>query len=483
MNGSFEGFLGGAMTTPLSVRERWNPDEKIVCGNVATAVFYPIWDETNDEMANPSAWTYAQDTQELTFITHKNACQPNLLFVVRRLVECLGYKLINNDFDVEPWNRVVIANARRTRRICETLPHWTVKEFLQQVQYFFNCSILFEESSMSARIIANTRFFELGKIQIGVADDFECEVTKEEDTNTSSLASSSVEFDLSGSDSNLYVSLSDEFFESYQTKEYISKDALLLAFEEMYDEERKKYIFVCPEGYYVYAENEDESWDLKQVNQFGKLRRGVSDDVITCKICPVAISDQQRIEWIRGWANRPGIEASGEFRVQMPTMENPMGDSSLVYDECVWDGINGEALNKKESPEDRLQVMFAGTKRQYAEPDENPYKNKYACPMAFCDSKDKVLYLSNCKYQNTQDSWSFAFAHTGAWRYLGQVHDNKYTINTQTELKFTFIYDGVPDIRSVFIIHNKKYVCKKIEYQIVNGVIGRLKTGYFFEME
>lgn len=38
----------------------------------------------------------------------------------------------------------------------------------------------------------------------------------------------------------------------------------------------------------------------------------------------------------------------------------------------------------------------------------------------------------------------------------------KYRINQQRKFTFSFLADSIPDVRSVFLIHGKKYLAEKI---------------------
>ena len=74
------------------------------------------------------------------------APQPFLIFVVERVLKALGFTVAPEDNAVRgTWQeRLIIANCRPTLQIAQMLPHWTVKEFIREVQNFFGVVIYFE---------------------------------------------------------------------------------------------------------------------------------------------------------------------------------------------------------------------------------------------------------------------------------------------------------------------------------------------------
>ena len=81
------------------------------------------------------------------------APQPFLLFVVERVLKALGFTLAPEDNELRgTWQEnIIIANCRPTIQIAQMLPHWTVKEFIREVQNFLGVVIYTEANR--ARII------------------------------------------------------------------------------------------------------------------------------------------------------------------------------------------------------------------------------------------------------------------------------------------------------------------------------------------
>lgn len=72
---------------------------------------------------------------------------------------------------------------------------------------------------------------------------------------------------------------------------------------------------------------------------------------------------------------------------------------------------------------------------------------------------------------------------------LGQINLASQTIlgiskiDTSVRICVRFISRYIPDIGSVFLIRNKRYICEKLEATFSANKLDRLITGYFFETQ
>ena len=61
--------------------------------------------------------------------------------------------------------------------------------------------------------------------------------------------------------------------------------------------------------------------------------------------------------------------------------------------------------------------------------------------------------------------------------YLGMTK-----IDTRRKYEFTFLFDGMPDTRSIFVIRGKKYLCSQLRAEIDQHGMSRLKKGTFWRI-
>ena len=45
-----------------------------------------------------------------------------------------------------------------------------------------------------------------------------------------------------------------------------------------------------------------------------------------------------------------------------------------------------------------------------------------------------------------------------------------------------FLTDEIPDPTNIFIFRNRRFICQKLELNVSDDGISRLKTGYFYEI-
>lgn len=472
----------------------WNVHSQTAYGD-EYCVYVPVYDETNDRVENATCMHYGNkqmsnslDKDDVGTYTYASAPMPNLIHTIRRVIWNLGYKIKKNDFDKKPWTNIYIANARRCNNHKDALPHWTVAEFFNELCKFFNCTISFDEQEKSVSIISNLTYFDKEVQVFKPFDEYEVELSKEDEEKNTSIGSSNIEYDVSDSPSHAYDVLSDEILNTFEIKEYGSVYAMNDALNAMDDVTKRKYIFKYQEEYYVWAEI-DGSWGLKEVNQFGRLIR--NEDVkssMELKICPVGITMDQDAVYYEDVDNNMNIlycdfKEVWRRKVPMLSMENPRGDAVTKETACVWYGIIGEEeVSKGNSPEDRMQVFFLADNIQYINGVGQQYQQmRYPYPMPFTDSADKLFKMPADMPQNWRDTWSMNLRSKSQWT-VGSLHDNNYIINTQAEIMIDFESHIIPSVDKIFLFNNKRYVCKKLEYSLQNGKMVPIIRGYFYEM-
>lgn len=462
---------------------RWDPMRYANCANSQFA-FMPIYDETNEYVKNRTS--FATDGMGSFCQTMANAIQPNLLFLVRKVVERFGYTL-SAEMDREPWNRIYVATVRKALRFKEVLPHWTVREFLDEVQNFLDCTFVFDSRTMTAEMVSNADYLREGDQIFQPEDTFTCELLDDDDDPDKTLSSSNIEYDMGSSVEHQYDALSDELKKAFTHKAYGSFKELEKEVGGMSQLQRKLYIFDCPEGCYVWAtdgdtDDDNGTWYLHQVDQFGPLIRDEeSDESISLRICPVGISvdNPMSIYRYRYDGSRYHYSKIADCPTQMLSMENVMGDEeSQAYSACVWASISGEEETPAdEQKEDRLQVFFIDSMIQLVYQPDTQMSTAY--PMPFTDYLDKTSFGGHTV---RHEPWSMSLRQSGAQVYVGQLHTDSVRPRMRSEMQITFLADSLPDIRRVFIFNNKRYLCKKYEVTVMPTGIDRIIKGYFFEL-
>ena len=65
---------------------------------------------------------------------------------------------------------------------------------------------------------------------------------------------------------------------------------------------------------------------------------------------------------------------------------------------------------------------------------------------------------------------------------MGAKMDEWIQIDTNKKYEISFLADDLPDVKSVFIIHGKRYLCAEIKAEITTDGMSQLKKGTFYRV-
>lgn len=467
-------------------------------GQPGVALFYPIYDETHDCMSNYLA---AATFDKLTFEGHKLpggtvpfmrvlAVQPNLLYVLTYILNSEGYTVIRNDYDCAPWRRLYIASARRSCLIKHALPHWSVYTFIEEFRKLFNASFVFDDVAMTVSIIATNELTDKEAVSYDCLDEYSAEYDED---GLSNLATSNVEYDFDDSterDWREFIPLS--VLKQYPVQAYDNADAMTNAASAMTAKVRRSTIFKVGYTYYIWAmlpkngdpESKDETEQRTLCGLFNPImREKESDNVVDLKMIPVAMSQRKRIH---SKMLLPFTDRIPNKIVCMPSMSNDKDtslDNMTVDDDgdyyvSVQDAMQGADISSNEEDADeKIRLMFSG---DWVRDLEN----------------DKVVRGGTFGNDNTYTRYPICLTDSRMYPKLTGVGEDvslslermPYNNNVNVEIDthnlycVKFVTDDIPDPSKIYIFHNRRFVCQKIEMDVSNDGIGKLKTGYFYEM-
>ena len=481
--------------------------------------FLPVYDETNDRHVNQISYLFKYNDDHRIDLDHCvgvnitfRAVQPNLMHVMRKVMERLGYEVEYNEYDREPWNRIFVASAKMTLSLSRALPHWSAYKFLDEFRKLFNATYIFDDNRKSVRIIP---FGESGNFGYQYIDPLEEFSTSFDEEGVEYLGASNLEFELSSCDRDNDV-LSQDVMKAFEVKEFDNINEVYAAFGSMTQKEKLTTIFHCPVGFFygipVYDEDSGNilSYQLKECGWFSPLVRKEGGSTIELKIVPVATKAQkvqcaartllnwERVTGVDGWLmwGGQGYEYDGyEANVECNYYANAHvvfwhdGDKETNNLEfvTVQDVVeDGEAI-PDESDEDAIMEVFFAAGRlltplswsKSGQDTGDDYKFSVHQPVAFTDYRQAI-------YTTSVPAWGLGLHQVENVRSVGAFHNSglriRQNVNGNNEIVIRFPYDGKPDPRKIFIIRNKKYICSKIEISVDEFGIDRLKTGYFYEM-
>lgn len=481
---------------------RLDEDKSKFLGVEGKWCFVPVRDETNDMIAN---FVGVDKTKQFIgynapFVMNL-AVQPNLMYIFRKVVEYEGYKLKRNDFDCKPWNLLYIASAYKTRELRKALPHWSSYTFIEEFRKLFNATIVFDDIRKTCSVINASELTTADSVEIEPLDEYTTDYDEDGSFSTSSTAN--LEYNLGDSaNRDNYEVISKKVFENFKivhsTGTWDPQNQFKGTTQSWSEKQKRQTIIECNGSYYIYVENEDGSktWQLAGVWS-PLIRDSSSDDYVDINISPAA----QVVEDINFKTAVIGEDNYYEKRclLSIPNDKEPDSKECDVDDDgysytSVQDAIDDEStLDKSEDDQECMNIFFIipgevqdDNKFSWVRAKSRwpKFKTDYRINKEYCGSteggfggngggifKEKYPYSLSICTKSTNDVVT-----------LGCLHDNGLKMDNKNCLQVKFKSEVIPDPSNTYIIHNKKYVCEKIELEVKDDQIEPIFVGYFYMM-
>ena len=475
---------------------RLDEDKSKFLGVEGKWCFMPIRDETNDIIAN-----YVGVDKTGSYIGSKApfiacpAVQPNLMYIFRKVVEYGGYTLKRNDFDRTPWNLLYIASAYKTRELRKALPHWSSYTFIEEFRKLFNATIVFDDIRKTCSVINASELTTADSVEIEPLDEYTTDYDEDGSFSTSSTAN--LEYNL-GDSSNRgnYEVISKKVFENFEifnSEELMGADRQFASTTMLWSEKRKRQTIIENFGdYYIYIEDEDGNKKWKLAGVWSPLiRESSSDDYVDLNISPAA----QVVEDVN-FRTAPLEDNHSEKRCLLSIANNKEIDAKECdIDEdgysytSVQDALDDEsALDSSEDEQECMNIFFILPKRWqvYDKPIGHItwVGEKSRWPQFLTDYRINLYYRYCGVAYLDEDYYSLSLCTKSqpGTVCLGSQHDSGIKIDNKNCLQVKFRSNVIPDPSKAYIIHNKKFVCEKIEMEIKDDEIDKIYVGYFYMM-
>lgn len=474
---------------------RLNEDKSEFLGAEGRWCFMPVRDETNDLIAN---FVGVDRTKQFIgynapFIMNL-AVQPNLMHIFRKVVEYEGYTLKRNDFDCKPWNLLYIASAYKTRELRKALPHWSSYTFIEEFRKLFNATIVFDDIKKTCSVINASELTTADSVEIEPLDEYTTDYDEDGSLSTSSTAN--LEYNLGDSaNRDNYEVISKKVFNSFESfhSEEISLDNQFVSTTMLWSEKKKRQTIIENFGdYYIYVEDENgkKSWELSGIWS-PLIRDKSSDDYVDLNISPAA----QVVEDINF---KTGLLEDKYYEkrclLSIPNNKEPDSKDCDIDEDgysytSVQDALDDESmLDTTEDEQECMNIFFILPGRvQIGGPNTTSLSwvgNKSRWPQFLTDYRINEDYRYSGIADIFYDFYSLSLRkkrEIGA-TCLGSLHDNGLKIDNKNCLQVKFKSEVIPDPSNTYIIHNKKYVCEKIELEVKDDQIEPIFVGYFYMM-
>ena len=261
----------------------------------------------------------------------------------------------------------------------------------------------------------------------------------------------------------------------------------------------KGTLFKCNDGrHFIYTESEG----FVEVNQFRPRLTNETDDVeVELKFVPARFVDAECdfFEYIR-----PGSGASGTQPKDVPIGSFPAkmlqvpdisemewyrsNDENELDIESV---INGEE-DESTATDNKADVIYIAILPPTA--GENitastvlssggTYSGTIWHPRPRLRARVKAALSSSSHSTEDPDCSLSLIPIDGLSNLAANTINESIVIEAKVRQCIKFIADSIPDPTSIFLIHNRRFVCEKIEADIAMDGLKKLLTGYFYEVE
>ena len=452
------------------------------------------------------------------------SAQPYLVQMIERIFDNLGYPVQENCLrDNEFFMHLVIVTANNRSAIARALPHWTVAQFIEEIENLFGVVFLINESTKKTLIKSRGDYFKDNIVYIdNILDEYSVSMETDETTD---IANANVGY---AEVTDVYDRIDDNIREAAKVDTTYDNEAdLAYGLQNLVTKlsqdrgngqtstgllKHKGTIFkVCGHSYiielYDHVDGQGRTYTNHArtiaIDEFANLINieGKKDVDIELKICPAKSINDGTVDFYNADGSLSYTKPC--FHLVKPDNTDPAGieNETNIY---IAGLISGET-EKVDTKEDIMSIcLYDGGMAKRAETDYNDgypsslltqVENFLFYPAGYIkDQWQANTYTSGGTIQkfayeslalNIDSTYRTVIGHKYTFRtFYSEVFKKLKKIDTQVKYCFKFITDRMDlPVNSTFIIRNKKFVCEKLEYNIKADGVSELVTGYFYELE
>lgn len=462
-------------------------------------------------------WHVAAEDEYDTEAVRRLSCQIRLYTLTQYVCDALGYTMLAAAWQSSEYYHLYSFNCLPAAwddiRWQDTLPHWSVNEFFDELMKLMLCDIRIDHKKKTVSFSWQQSNAADSVVIETVVEEHTATVTKEDDSQYKPARNISYA-DGGHNMANLYSC--PWYFHKYnpKVKSFESMQAIAMWMVEQpqdwylgyakdicfYAEEEDMY-FVCyvaerflvdPQKVTPYARY-GNVYRLLPLNAFGTriINEEHWEDSETINIIPAWLDDTDKglLPFFDAGASGEGSAFDDEcYRMS----DSQVGNSNRTYVDA--DQIiqpyqykyikNGD--NAKKTNFSHLQVAF------WYGMEHRTWGTIGELPRPFLTKKEFVTAWSYWKQGNNIiefAQWQIVLnPGNGSLRLntslygMGAKMDEWIQIDTNKKYEISFLADDLPDVKSVFVIHGKRYLCADIKVEVTTDGMSRLKKGTFYRI-
>ena len=492
--------------------------------NAAPLMGFPILgDQGNTFVGKTPLFVLEWNGENTTYTYHADhvlAPQPYLVDIIERVLNAVGYEVGDNYLRTGdcPFKNLFIANARGTFYRARMLPHWTVREFLKEVQQF--CGVWFSVEGHRVSILPIASLAS-GQQQVisSVIDTFTIDAAA--DSKQKSTATASVAYAFEKPDSTLFLP------EEVWNMATITDTAEMPADTAAKTDANRNILYrhTTTNAYYAYFDTGAKLLQRRRVNQCGALHRngdshGNSADV-KLRIVPAEMrecrarwnifipygTDGKKWRLVTAFEQEPPYAPYATQRTDLPYLQFLALQTADTRQCKGYATFNIQAQledQEQDIKRDSREVMEVAINWTAWKNDEGQTRKKvhnitidtrtisfsaesigtniptalgtYVATPVDGAAWDKIDILA---YSVIQDRFAFDLNESSSA--IRKALDGSLAFDATAKVCIDFLDTDAFDPAKPFIIRGRHYVCEKIEYTIDDRGIQPLRRGYFYE--
>ena len=435
----------------------------------------------DDAVQNRSHYEWSADTTGLSW-------QPYLIYITKKICEAVGY---SPDFskweDSEEYKYLLICNtlpfAWYMPGFANALPHWTVEEYFEKLELFLGGEFDFDHRGKRISF-AFTQTTLAGKqpVQLeNIVAEHSTEVKVEEENCEYAEQKNLVYKDCDHEMWKFYSC--DWFIKGWQNRVVRYKSMMeLLQANKGYATWRGQHGRENRIDKLLYAEDCDAYFVIRAVSRQIQVEMRAGRIYVyylyKCRLQPVNLfggrivsddedADSQEIEFVPAWIDdtedkygRVLFLSFSAYDEDNNTTSEDDSDHPFMQTHTVSSLAAGER-DKKAEYYDRIYVGFW----------DGSQNTMGKLPRPWVEDIEIM------------DDWSnFSYLHFSLRINNGQQNRRRIIHNIEPKMKttFKFLADTIPDVRAVFFIKGKKYLCEKITATFTENGMSQLLKGVFY---
>lgn len=436
----------------------------------------------NDVVFADGIYKWGEDVSNLSFF-------PYLIVITKRICEALGY-----EYDFAAWDNsedkkyLIICNALPAvwdiPQFARALPHWSVTEYFEKLEQFLGCEFDINHKAKTISLtFTKTILSSASTVSIeNVLDSFTSEVTTDDESNYIEYAT----IRYKESDHQMQKFYSCRWLVQGDYIEVVNYDTLdELLIENKQFARCRTFYRGSTANKILYAKDVDTYFVIRCLrNEQELVDNGVVKQYYTYRICtlqPINIFGDKVVS----------EDISNEIELDFVPVcidetEESKGNCIFLnvgdFDESALGEHDREPTEEEEQLSDVSQPVPINILDRGEQNSKTEYFDKINVAFwdgAICNvGKLPVPIIDRIRIN---PDWTYSLS-PYSLRLVNSSTNPVFDINPKQKYSFSFLMNEMPDVRSVFYINGKKYLCEKITTTFTENGISQLKKGVFYRI-